>query len=184
MTSTEMIQVADRTVKIKEVLSLLGYEIWRVPLQIPCPVHKFGQESHPSARIYTEDASTIWCFYCVEAYWPTQVWEARKGVSREAAADEFLKRWPVAQDRVQAILRTVLVPSRPAPEAVYRDLLERHLREHRGSSDFRVYRKWAKGVDEFSLYLGELKQEMREVGVQSFVEKMNQDLLDSYLERD
>jgi hypothetical protein len=146
MTSTEMIQVADRTVKIKEVLSLLGYEIWRVPLQIPCPVHKFGQESHPSARIYTEDASTIWCFYCVEAYWPTQVWEARKGVSR--------------------------------------DLLERHLREHRGSSDFRVYRKWAKGVDEFSLYLGELKQEMREVGVQSFVEKMNQDLLDSYLERD
>ena len=104
MTPEELIVVADHSASMKEVLTELGYDIWKVPLQIPCPVHKLGQETRPSARIY-EDDKAIWCFYCVVQYRATQVWSAMRNVDREVAAGAILARWPVSEELSWEVLR-------------------------------------------------------------------------------
>ena len=172
MTPEEMIVVADHSASMKKVLEELGYDIWKIPLQIPCPVHKLGRETRPSARIY-EDDRAIWCFYCVVQYRATEVWAAMRDVDRDVAAGAILARWPVDGDRAREVLRRASVPYRPSLEGVYRAVLDRHLISHRGVAKFDKYREWAKACDEFMVFIGTVPQEYREVAVQSFVERMN-----------
>lgn len=177
MTPEEMIIVADHSASMKAVLTELGYDIWKIPLQIPCPVHKLGQETRPSARIY-EDDKTVWCFYCVVQYRVTQVWAAMRDVDRDVAAGAILGHWPVDGDRAQEVLRRAQVPYRPSLDGVYRAVLERHLISHRGVADFSKYRKWAKACDDFMVFVGTVPKDHREVAIQSFVERMNFNLLE------
>ena len=172
MTPQEMIIVADHSASMKTVLTELGYDIWKIPLQIPCPVHKLGQEARPSARVY-EDDKTVWCFYCVVQYTATQVWSAMRDVDREVAAGAILARWPVDGARAQEVLRRAQVPYRPSLEGVYRGFLERHLLGHRGVANFDKYRQWAKACDDFMVFIGTVPKEHREIALQSFVERMN-----------
>lgn len=172
MTPEEMVVVADHSASMKAVLTELGYDIWKVPLQIACPVHKLGQETRPSARIY-EDDRTVWCFSCVVQYTVTQVWSAMRNVDREVAAEIILTKWPVEDDQAQEVLRRIQVPYRPSLEGVYRGFLERHLISHRGVAKFEKYRQWAKACDEFMVFIGTIPKENREVAIQSFVERMN-----------
>jgi hypothetical protein len=176
MTPEEMIIVADRSTSMKEVLTELGYEIWKVPLQIPCPVHKLGQETRPSARIY-EDDRAVWCFYCVTQYTATQVWSAMKGVEQGEAAATILSRWPVDEGRAREVLRRAQAPYRPRLVEVYQAVLDRHLISHRGSAGFAKYRKWAKACDDFMVFIGTIPQESQEIAIQSFVDRLNMDLL-------
>jgi len=173
-----MVIVADKSTSMKEVLTELNYDIWKVPLQIPCPVHKLGQETRPSARVY-EDDRAVWCFYCMVQYTATQVWAAMKEVDREEAAGAILGRWPVAEDRAQEVLRRSRAPYQPRLSDVYQGVLERHLLSHRGTAGFTKYRKWAKACDEFLVFINSVPKEGQEVAIQSFVERMNLDLLES-----
>jgi hypothetical protein len=177
MTSEEMIIVADNSASMKAVLTELGYDIWKIPLQIPCPVHKLGQETRPSARVY-EDDKTIWCFYCVMQYRVTEVWAAMRDVDRDVAAGAILGLWPVEENRAQEVLRKAQVPVRRSLEGVYRAVLDRHLISHRRVTEFSKYRKWAKACDDFMVFIGTVPKEHQEVAIQSFVERMNFNLLD------
>ena len=175
MTPEELIVVADHSASMKAVLTELGYDIWKVPLQIPCPVHKLGQETRPSARIY-EDDKRVWCFYCVVQYTVTQVWAAIKDVDRDIAAEAILNHWPVEGEKAQELLRRAQVPYRPSLEGVYRAVLERHLISYRGIAKFDHYRRWAKACDDFLVFINTVPQEHRETAIQSFVERMDSDL--------
>jgi hypothetical protein len=177
VTPEEMIIVADHSASMKAVLTELGYDIWKVPLQIPCPVHKLGQETRPSARVY-EDDKTVWCFYCVVQYTATQVWSAMRDVDREVAAGAILGLWPVEGEEAQRVLRRAQVPYRPSLEGIYRAVLERHLIGHRGIAEFSKYCKWARACDDFMTFIGTVPKEHQEVAVQSFVERMNLSLSD------
>jgi hypothetical protein len=177
MTSEEMIIVADHSASMKAVLTELGYDIWKIPLQIPCPVHKLGQETRPSARIY-EDDKTVWCFFCVVQYRATQVWSAMRDVDREVAAGAILGRWPVEENWAQEVLRRAYVPYRPSLRGVYRGVLERHLISHRRVAKFDKYRRWAKACDDFLVFIETVPEEHQQVAIQSFVERMNFSLLE------
>lgn len=180
MTPEESILVADRTVLMKDVLEEVGYDLWKFPLQISCPVHNLGKENHPSARIYSEQDHTVWCFYCFKQYWPTEVWEAQKSLDRSDAALDLLKRWPVSPDRAQALVRLVRAPVRESHHVVFHSILNRHLEAHRGRAQFEGYRIWARRVDEFAVYLDNLGEEFRESAIQSFCQRLDTDLVSTY----
>jgi hypothetical protein len=172
MTPEEAILVADHATSMKAVLTELDYDIWKVPLQIACPVHKLGGETRLSARIY-EDDRTVWCFYCIMQYRPTEVWAAQKGVDRAEAAGTILSRWPVSEDDSRAALRRARAPYKPEITDVYLGVLERHLVNYRGVADFTKYRKWAKACDEFTIFIGTIPEESQETAIFSFIERMN-----------
>lgn len=63
MTPDELVIIADKSTSMKAVLNESGYDIWKVPLQIACPVHKLGQETRLSASTKTigrSGVSTVW----------------------------------------------------------------------------------------------------------------------------
>jgi hypothetical protein len=181
VTDFETILVADRSALIRDVLLELGYEVWKTPIQIPCPVHKMGQEQKPSARVYSQEDHTLWCFYCNKHYSPTEIWEAVRGVSRGDAARSILGRWPVTDERARELVSEAGVVRRAGPggpQGEYGEILERHLRNFRGKAKFLLYRKWALEVDEFSLYIETLSEESRESALQSFLLRLERDLVD------
>jgi hypothetical protein len=178
MTTEEVIVVADHFASMKAVLTELGYDIWKVPLQISCPVHKLGQETRPSARIY-EDDKTVWCFSCVEQFRATQVWAAMRDVDRGAAGGAILRIWPVEEAQAQEVLRRAQAPYRPSLGGIYRAVIERHLVGHRGSAEFRKYRKWAKACDDFMVFINTVPKEHQEIALQSFIERMSSELLEA-----
>jgi hypothetical protein len=181
VTDFETILVADRSVLIRDVLLDLGYEIWKTPIQIPCPIHKLGQEQKPSARVYSGEDRTLWCFYCNKHYAPTEVWEAVRGVSRGDAARSILERWPVTEERARELVVEAGVVNRKGPggpQEEYGEILERHLRNFRGKAKFLLYRQWAKDVDEFSVFLEKLPEESRESAMQSFLLRLERELSD------
>jgi hypothetical protein len=172
VTDFELIHVADRSALMKLVLEELGYEIWKVPLQVICPVHKLGQEQRPSARLYSEEDHDLWCFYCNKQYTPTEVWEAQRSVSRSEAARAILVLWPVAEGVAQRLARA----SRAAPvgpRGLYEMVLERRLKVHRGRASFVQYREWARVVDSFCDYIESLPESSRESALTSFLTRMD-----------
>jgi hypothetical protein len=175
MTPEDAIIVADQTASMKEVLTELNYSIWKVPLQISCPVHKLGQEDRPSARIYEDDKS-VYCFYCIAQYKATEVWAAMKSVDRDVAAAAILEKWPVEEGVAQGVLRRAQSPYKARIEEVYEGVLERHLINYRGIVEFSVYRKWAKACDEFMIFLKTLPSENKELAIESFIMRMTKDL--------
>ena len=181
VTDFETILVADRSVLMLDVLLDLGYNVWKTPLQVPCPVHKLGQEGKPSARIYSAEDHTLWCFYCNKLYAPTEVWEAARAVSRGEAARSILERWPVTEERARELVAEAGAFRRVGAwrsQGEYGEILERHLRNFRGKAEFSRYRKWALEVDEFTLYLEKLPEESRESAIQSFILRLEKDLSD------
>jgi hypothetical protein len=179
VTSDENIIIADCSSSMKDVLTELGYDIWKVPIQVACPVHKMGEESRPSARLYEDDKS-IWCFYCVSQYRPTEVWGAIKQISRDEAATAILRKWPVTEEAAGQILRRARIPDHPQLPDIYFATLERHLLEYRGLAAFEEYRKWCKAIDDFSDFLRTIPEQSQEVTLISFIERMNKALASAH----
>lgn len=171
MTDFELIHVADRSALMKTVLEDLGYDIWKVPLQVICPVHKLGQEQRPSARLYSEEDHDLWCFYCNKQYTPTEVWEAQRSVSRSEAARAILARWPVAEEQARRLAQASRAPA--GPQGLYEAVLERRLKVHRGRAPFAQYRQWARAVDAFRDYVESLPESSRESALASFLDRMD-----------
>lgn len=170
-----LVVVADRSASMKVILNECGYSIYRLPHQVTCPFHKLGEETRPSARIY-EDDSFMWCFTCLQQYYPTDVWAALRNVDRIIAAQEILARWSVSEERQQEIIRHHSVPrTLPISEAV-RGTLERRLLAWRGVAVFATYRYWTVAVDRFLVQVNELPEPVRDGIVRSFCDRMDMQL--------
>ena len=88
------IYLADNGIKASTVLEWLGVTLHGLPSQLRCPVHSGGNEKHPSARIY-EDDRFVWCYNCFKQFKPSEIWAFRKGMDREVAAQDILRRAPL-----------------------------------------------------------------------------------------
>lgn len=175
MKAQEAIVVADRTAPMDQILINFGYRIYRLPQQIPCPVHKLGTETKASARIY-EDNHFVWCYTCAQQFRPTEIWSAQKLVSRSEAATQILDKWPVSSPEMEKILKDFTLPTVTPIPAAYSITLERHLKKYKRKVSLISYRDWAKRLEDFSQTVISLPENHRELALQSFLEQLNRNL--------
>lgn len=78
------------------------------PQQIRCPIHKGGQETSPSARIY-EDTDSIYCFTCHKSWDGVALIAEARGIEyREAAVQMRAKFGGFAPSRRSKSLAAAL----------------------------------------------------------------------------
>lgn len=139
----ESVVVADEAIAMSQVLDLFGISYQGIPGQVRCPVHKLGQETSPSARLY-EDNKYVFCFTCNKQYSVSQVAEAQWGIKRSDAAERLLGKFPVPGARVQEILKEASKPKTKSLNFTLLDFLENALIAYRFRVPFEVYRAWAR----------------------------------------
>lgn len=173
----ERVILADETVKISQLLERLGFSLHRSPpCQVRCPVHKMGQETRPSARVYDDD-SFVWCYSCWRQYRGTEIVAETKGCSRVEAADWILGEWPVDSGRADALLRDREIKKKAyILEDSYDKILEDGLIRFRRRVSLEDYRQWAIKVTRIKETLPRLPEIEREIALCRFLREMENQL--------
>lgn len=164
----EKVLLADGNTPMDALLVSLGFSVYRFPMQLRCPVHKQGQETSPSARLY-EDNSFVWCYTCHRQYKPSEVLSAQEGISREEAAERLLRTYPITQEKANEILREKTTPKKPTLSAAFKMVLESKLLERKRKIPFPEYRRMAKTFDSFWEELGCLPEKEQEPALWKFL---------------
>lgn len=175
MTPHQKIVVADGNTPMKEMLESLGIQVRKLPTQLRCPVHKMGTESKPSAKIY-EDNRFVWCFTCLKQYQASEIYSVWRNVTRAEAANQLLMKWPASESSIATILKDYTTPKRKEPDKAIIDYLENQLLRFKRRVSLEKYRKWAKEVDYFPLFLASLDPKDRKIALISFLRRMEHDL--------
>lgn len=174
MTPEQIIYIADRTVRMPDVLDLNGIYYQGVPSQISCPVHKSGQEIRRSARIYEDNF--IWCFTCAKQFTPTEIHAAVKGITRAAAAAQLLEKYPSSEINIGNLLKEYYSPRRkPVPVALL-NRANQSLLEFRHRVPLAPYRLWASRLEQLKAILTETELELQPGKYQAFVNQMRNEL--------
>ena len=169
-----MIAVADATVSMSAVLEMHGFHLRGLPCQIPCPVHKRGQEQKPSARLYADDR-TVWCYTCLRQYGVTDVHAAQRGIKKAEAARDLLDKWPTTPEKIREISKLVTLPKKKTLAENVRAILEDALIQRRGKVPFERYRELAKRTDQICEALPNLPEDEQVPAVQAFLSFVRQE---------
>lgn len=170
----QSVVVADQAIPMNQVLDLFGIQYYGIPGQVRCPVHKLGQETSPSAKLY-DDNKTVFCFTCNKQYNVSQVAEAQWGIKRADAATRLLDRFPVPEGTVQEILQQVSKPKAKPFNFALVDFLEQSLLAYRFRVPLELYHEWAKKLTELQQSIGSDNNLEQEQVVRLFVSRMNKD---------
>lgn len=174
MSPEQMIYLADQVASMTEVLDQFGWSYHSIPGQIPCPVHKGGQENSKSARVFPDHR--IYCYTCGKQYTPTEILSVLGSISRELAAQQLLEKHPVNPEQAKSLLQDFHRPKKRSAEQGLIDFLESSLRDYRHRVPLQPYRSWAKQVDALpELFCGLSKDEQR-ARTLAFRQQMQQEL--------
>jgi hypothetical protein len=175
MTPSEKIYLADSNTPMTELLSYLGIPYRGVPSQLKCPIHKFGQETKPSARVYQENRN-VWCYTCARQYKATEVYSTQKEVTRVEAAERILSKWPVSEVEAVALLKNYTAPKKKEPDKAMVELIEKRVLVYKRKVPLENYRSWLQKISEFSYFLVGLSARDGQIAMHSFLSRMDREL--------
>jgi hypothetical protein len=175
MTPEQVIYLADKTVAMTSVLDLNNFSYRGVPSQIPCPIHKSGQEKRLSARIYPDNF--VWCFTCARQFTPTEIHSAFRSISRSAAAAELLSKFPVPSERQSYLLRQYRTPPKVSLPTALLNRLRESLLQFKHQVPLEPYLIWVRRIFDLKLALQETSSDHHALKVQVFRHQMEQELL-------
>lgn len=174
MNPYQAIAVADQTVQMTDVLDNFGHPYKGVPGQCPCPVHKGGQETRFSAKLFEDNF--IFCYTCGTQYKPTQVFASLDGVSREEAAIAMLEKWPPDPEVAKQAMKNITLPKqKPIPQA-FLDNARTHLLKYKMRVPLSKYRKWAVAFETLGDQLREVSDFEKRLKLDAFKRELHKDL--------
>jgi hypothetical protein len=179
MTPNQLIHLIDHTVQVTQVLDINNYSYGDLPAQIPCPVHKGGNEIKYSARVYSDG---LYCFRCGVQYKATEIHAAIRHLDREDAARELLARFPPTDEQKTAALKEYYAPKvKPLPQALI-DRAEATLRNFRHRVPLEPYRVWAARLDGLGPILRDTEPELQLIKLTTFRNQMIRELTHAHRE--
>lgn len=141
MTSDQAIYIVDHKIQMTQVLDYNHYSYRGVPCQIPCPVHKKGQEIKLSARLYTDNF--IYCFTCGKQYTPSDIHAALRGLDKGEAAKELLTLFPITEEETKELIKGFYAPKRKTAPQALMDKARSYFIEYRHKVPLSKYKEWA-----------------------------------------
>jgi len=174
LSKQEAVVVADATGLMIQILDEFNWPYKGVPGQLPCPIHKAGTEKSYSARIY--DDNRIFCYTCGTQFPPSEIYAALAGMSREAAAEEILYKWPPTKEEQTKALKEYTTPrKKPIPVALL-DNARNHLLKYRHKVPLLSYRDWAIRLVQLESVLSEASKEEQPRKLSAFKQTLTREL--------